>query len=408
MPASSSDHAAAPSGASEGSRDGASGLVLAPFRALRYHAAALRELGLVTSPPYDVINAQAVERLRARHPHNIVRLILPHADEDVAATLRQWLSEQVLVRDDADALYVYEYTVGGRRVRGLVGALALRALSQRVILPHEQVLPGPVAGRTALMASTRANLEPILLVYDGDGAASDVVDATTSTPHAFSTVTSDGSEHTVWRIGDPQALATISADLAPRQALIADGHHRYAAYQECQREHEGDAWGFGLAMLVDQVRHPLHLGAIHRVAPGLGLEAARSRSPGMSWTDYGTDAAAARSGLDSWDDGHAFLLTDGDRWALLTGAGEDIDTALLHDDLLPRWDVADEDVLYVHDPENARDRARDVAGVAVILRPPAVAAVIAASSQGQMLPRKTTSFGPKPRMGLLLRLLDEN
>ena len=55
----------------------AAGLVLAPFRGLRYAQDRVSGLAEVTSPPYDVIAHDAEDHLLASDPHNIVRLILP-------------------------------------------------------------------------------------------------------------------------------------------------------------------------------------------------------------------------------------------------------------------------------------------------------------------------------------------
>jgi uncharacterized protein (DUF1015 family) len=49
--------------------------------------------------------------------------------------------------------------------------------------------------------------------------------------------TENGAEHIIWRIDSPQAQARIAADLARNEALIADGHHRYAAYLERFRQY---------------------------------------------------------------------------------------------------------------------------------------------------------------------------
>src|SRR5262249_36592979 len=40
-----------------------------------------------------------------------------------------------------------------------------------------------------------------------------------------------------WSVIDSQMLANIENDLFPRQALLADGHHRYAAYRRYQFQH---------------------------------------------------------------------------------------------------------------------------------------------------------------------------
>jgi len=92
-----------------------SGLVLAPFRGIRYARDRVSGIANVTSPPYDVINGGILDRLRASDPHNVVRLILPGEDaaasKAAATLLREWLSAGVLIRDRMAALYIYEQSV---------------------------------------------------------------------------------------------------------------------------------------------------------------------------------------------------------------------------------------------------------------------------------------------------------
>ena len=74
----------------------------------------------------------------------------------------------MLAVDDLPTLYVYEQRGPGHVQRGLIG---LVQVGTSAIHPHEDVMPGPVAGRRELMAAVRGNLEPILLVYNGGGGA---------------------------------------------------------------------------------------------------------------------------------------------------------------------------------------------------------------------------------------------
>ena len=62
---------------------------------------------------------------------------------------------------------------------------------------------------------------------------------------------------------------------------------------------------------------------------------------------------------------------------------------------------------YLHDAGAAVRAARRGHGVAVLLRPVDVSDVLALAAEGERMPRKSTSFGPKPRTGLVLRLLDD-
>ncbi|MFC5753543.1 DUF1015 family protein [Actinomadura rugatobispora] len=399
-----------------GPRSGA-GLVLAPFRGVRFAPGI--DPAAVTSPPYDLLDRDQVERLKAGGGHNIVRITLPDDYGTAAATLRRWLADGALVTDPDPALYLYE-TAGQR---GLIGALGLRAEADKVVLPHENVYPGPVRDRLALMTETRANLEPIFLVYGGGGDTAEIIDATAERPPLME-FRADGEPHRLWSITDPALHARIAADLRPRRTLIADGHHRYATYRALQARHHQPPWDYGLALLVDSTRYPPHLGAIHRVLPHLPPDVALQRADGifrtteLTWPDALSALAAA--------EGPAFLLAGGDTSHLLTDPEpalleatvpanysprwRNLDTAILDHLLIKHvWDIPEDEhsVEVVHDdPDAALDRAHRSGGTAVILNPLKVDDVLAVAAEGERVPRKSTSFGPKPRTGLVLRLVD--
>jgi uncharacterized protein (DUF1015 family) len=432
-------------------------------------------LAEVTSPPYDVIGQDTAQQLRDADPHNVVRLILPRQDpgrpgeeyHDAARLLGDWQREGILVAGDEPALYVYEQRLAGTaglgRVlqRGLIGAVRLAPDAARIVLPHEDVMPGPVRGRRQLMEATQANLEPIFLLYEGglpggglpggqfqggqarDGQARDGQPggatrvagrvAGTATP-VLSADTGDGIRHTLWAVTDPAALAEIAADLAPRQALIADGNHRYAAYLQMQadRRAAGDGpgpWDYGLALLVDGDAFAPEIGAIHRVLPGLPpAEAVERAKAGFSVRAMPGGTAALPAALDALaaagQDGPAFLvagqgqvhlLTDPDPVQLEAAMPADrsagwrrLSTAVLQEFLLAAlWGIQDDEqgVRVVHHDADRAITQADAApgGTAVIGNPLRAADVYAVAAGGERLPRKSTSFAPKPRTGLILR-----
>jgi uncharacterized protein (DUF1015 family) len=404
-------------------------LVLDPFRGVRFAADRVGDLAAVTSPPYDMLDAETVAALRSTAPHNVVRLILPRdtnpgAGLDQTGRYRQagelfrgWRAESVLVTDAAPALYVYEQA-GAVRQRGLIGALGLREPEERVVLPHEDVQPGPVADRLALMEACEANLEPILLVYDGGGAASSVVERTASGAPLFTASTADGIEHRLWPVTSPADLAAIAADLSPRQALIADGHHRYATYRKLRDAYRqagaGDGpWDFGLALLVDQSAYPVRVSAIHRTVAGLPLDKAVSGlSADFAPVPFGSDSAAARAALAACAEVlPGFLLTDGASWVLLRGpayASElELDIELLQAALERRFGLDDAQVGYAHDEPSALRAAHRGGGIAILVNPVDVATVRRIAEAGGRMPRKSTSFGPKPRTGFVMRAFHE-
>ncbi|MFC7330575.1 DUF1015 domain-containing protein [Marinactinospora rubrisoli] len=435
-------------------------LELAPFRGLRYATPGARpavdppppNIALALAPPYDVLDAAAVSGLMRAEPHNAVRLTVPPAATAAngstralagpdryaraAATFQRWIDDGVLVRDSEPLLYVYEQTApDGTRQRGLVGALRLPRPGSAAVRPHEDVLSEPVADRARLMAAAHANLEPIFLLYRGGtgaqrGLASRTVDAvadSTTTP-LVRTTTDDQVTHRVWAIADPRLQADIAADFATRTALIADGHHRYAAYQRLRAAQQGPgAWDHGLALLVDSDATPPRVGAIHRVLPDLDAAGAARAAGTVAEVEPvqvdGDDSLRAALGrlAKAAADGPAMLLVGGGAGHLLHGfdpgrlaaampgrspAWRALPTAVLTRVLLPLWNRTDETARLVHDdPAGAVAALRPDRDSAVILPALSVADVYAVTAVGELTPRKSTSFGPKPRTGLVMRTL---
>ncbi|WP_327167887.1 DUF1015 domain-containing protein [Streptomyces subrutilus] len=411
------------------------GLRLLPFHGLRYVPERVGSLAAVTSPPYDVVvRPDGVDHLESADPHNIVRLILPQAgtpaarNDQAARTLRTWIAEGVLGTDPEPALYVYEQRRAGVLQRGLIGALALSPADAGIVLPHEDVMPDVVADRAGLMRATSANLEPLLLTYRGDdpgtGAAA-VVERTAGRAPLLSTTTEDGFQHRLWAITDPDDLATVTADLGHRQALIADGHHRWATYLRLQKEHASPTpWDFGLVLLVDTARYPLQVRAIHRMLRRLPVADALAALDGhfRVRTVDGPLPLAVEALADAAERGNAFLLTGDGRFHLVTDpdqalldrtvrrdrpeAWRRLDATVLHETLLDGlWNVPDtpEHITYIHDTPSTVAMAERHNGTAVLLHPVREEVVRDLARQGVTMPRKSTSFGPKPATGLVLR-----
>ncbi|GAC1444140.1 MAG: DUF1015 domain-containing protein [Mycobacteriales bacterium] len=415
------------------------GLILQPFRALRFDPAVAGDLATLTSPPYDVIDADGVSALEAANDRNVVRLILPRepaadsSDTDryasARATLDAWRAAGALRPDPAPALYVYEQAdpTTGQAQRGLLGALALTRAEDEIVLPHENTMAGPVSDRLALYTAVEADLEPIFLVYDGGGAASAAVAGADAAAPLVDALLPDGLRHRLWALTDPAQLARIAADLLPRKALIADGHHRYATYLQRQAEQHAAGrgsgpWDTGLTFLVDATAFGPEVHPIHRVIPGRAAqELAGLASLGMRVRELAGGSSTAVRELDGAQ-GTAFVLTDGDRAWLLTEPDPDrvadalpaeqspawkaLDVAVLHGYVVPElWGSADtvDTVGYEHDVGSAVTVARRTGGTAVLLNPTSVAAVAAVAAGGERMPRKSTLFTPKPRTGLVMR-----
>ncbi|MEU6659117.1 DUF1015 domain-containing protein [Streptomyces sp. NPDC046821] len=419
---------------------GGDGLDLVPFRGVRYVPERVGSLAAVTSPPYDVVvRPDGLYHLESADPHNIVRLILPHTvapgtrNALAAETLRSWLSEGILEADETPALYVYEQRGGEILQRGVIGALRLCEPSESVVLPHEDVMPRVVAERAALMRATAANLEPLLLSYRSEGNATGttaIIERTVKRPPLLATTTEDGFSHRLWSVTDPAEQTAITADLTHHQALIADGHHRWATYLQLRSEHPSPTpWDYGLVLLVDTARYPLRVRAIHRLLHRLPVPDALA-----ALTDHfrvqevpGPLPRALESLADAAAHGNAFLLAGDGTFHLVDHpdpallartipadrpeAWRTLDATVLHATLLAHiWHVPEdspEQIAYIHDAAATVEKAERDGGTAVLMHPVREEVVRNLARQGVTMPRKSTSFGPKPATGLVLRTIDD-
>ncbi|MBP0456053.1 DUF1015 domain-containing protein [Streptomyces montanisoli] len=390
---------------------------LRPFRGVRYAPTLPGTLSSVVSPPFDEIGPAQARALRCR-PHHIARLLHDRDPLAAADQLTRWLQRGVLRRDPRPALYVYEQHAGRRRVqRGLIGELDWAGHTPGPVLPHEDVDAHLVVQRASMLRALRAQLEPLLLTHrTADGTGTQAADRLTQRPPT-ATVRIGTMTHRLWACTDPDEQTALTVGLAGRRFLMADGHHRHAA---CLRLHEQEEdpspWRHALALLVDSTNLPLRLTAIHRVIPGLEVDKAaaaaadiarvRPLPAGAFWPAPGEVVIAGA--------GRAWAVTEPDPTALqgaLAGCPpqwQQLPTAVADRLLLAHaWSVSDLGcaVQYVHDAEQAIAAvAANGSGTAVLLPSITEDTVRGFATAGVCLPRKTTSFWPKPAAGLVLRV----
>ena len=416
-----------------------------PFRALYYDRAIAGDLADVIAPPYDVIDGTQLERLYARNPHNVVRLILNRSADRYAASaaaLADWRARGILVQDREPALYYYTQDFaladGSRHQRsGVMAAVRLEPFAAGNILPHEKTFSSPKADRLKLMTACRANLSAIFGVYtharDALAPARAYADA-----HPAWIDVSDGAErHRVWRLADPALVAQVREGARGATVFIADGHHRYetALTYRDERRAEGardpDAPHNFVLMYLCPLDDPgLVILPTHRVwrgpLPGDWLARLAEHFDAEPVPDRDVFARLAREtrpgslGLHRKGETALLHLRAHDRGAvdrLLAGVHpviRSLDVSLLDGFLLGEVLAIDcvragqDGVLtYTHDDRQALAAVdRDGATAAFLLRSPRMSEVEAACLAGQTMPQKSTYFFPKLQSGLVFHLLD--
>jgi len=216
-----------------------------PFRGFRYNQSKV-DIHDVVAPPYDVIPPEQQERLYDRSPYNVVRLILGReADRyaSSAATLKQWISEAILMRDPNPAFYVLHQEFGGDdgkpiTRKGFVALCRLEEFEKKIVLPHEKTLAKPKEDRFKLFKATNSNFSQIFSFYsDPEKKIDRMLNGVAKTKPAID-VSYDDVRNSVWTVTDNDVIQNIRAAIAEKQVLIADGHHRYEtalAYRDWMR-----------------------------------------------------------------------------------------------------------------------------------------------------------------------------
>jgi uncharacterized protein (DUF1015 family) len=420
------------------------------FRAYRYDLGRVGALSDVVAPPYDVIDPALQQALYDRSPYNVVRLILnkeqPGDDERenrysrAARFLREWLADDVLVRDSAQSLYVYsqDFEVEGRRHtrRGFLARVRLEPFGAGRIYPHEETMAGPKADRLRLFHATGMNLSPVFGLYpDLDGAVAARLDAAVGRAPPLRATDHLGVVSNLWPVSDQQAVSAVAGALGPKPVFIADGHHRYETglrYLE-ERRAAGDADAASeriLMMLVGMSEPGLLILPTHRIISGLPpLDADRLTSFLGTHFQMAKVGVGAQGARDAWEwieaDGGQDLLgfctTDDGVWQTArfcapedmarlapthSTAWRSLAVAVLHvlvlDRLLPEKLGGNAECKYVHLLREAADAAAAREGRLVALVPPATMRhVEQIAGNLEKMPPKSTYFYPKLLSGLV-------
>ncbi|MDE7280258.1 MAG: DUF1015 domain-containing protein, partial [Ruminiclostridium sp.] len=257
-----------------------------PFKGLRYTEKA-GNISNLTCPPYDIISGEEKLALMEKSPNNLIRLELPviggsedtEQYRDAGDTLRAWLREEILKRDEEDSIYIYEmdFSVQGKnyKVKGFVSLVKLEPFSKGVILPHEETLSKAKTDRFNLMKVTGCNFSQIYSLYiDEDNDLFGLIEAASQREPDTEFTDKDNVTHRMWRVGDQAFIAGLTAKMADKKLYIADGHHRYETALNYQKYVEENLDETGTAnhvmmMLVNMENSGLAVFPTHRIVRDL-------------------------------------------------------------------------------------------------------------------------------------------
>ncbi len=212
------------------------------FEGLRYNLAQVGSLGDVIAPPYDVISPEEQDELYAKHPNNVVRLILnkmnPTDDEQnnrytrSARELKDWKENGVLVKENRPTIYVYHqiFEANGQTFtrKGFMCGCEAVPFGEGMVFPHEITMSGPKMDRLMLTTACKTNFSQIFGLYpDPENEIQNVLENAILGVAPLEATDRLGVVNRMWVVDDAEVIAKVVAAMGPKPIFIADGHHRY-------------------------------------------------------------------------------------------------------------------------------------------------------------------------------------
>lgn len=424
------------------------------FRGLRYNPERFCDLSEVITQPYDRIHDAEQVAYYELNPYNFCRIDMGLREPDEAdnnvytrahAYAQTWLAEGVLVRDDRPMLYVLEQrftTPAGQEYvrRGFTAALELTRFDEGVVLPHERTLSGPKADRLNLTRATRTSWGHIFALYpDAENRINALLQPfLDSHMPAILTelVIEPAVEQNFWVVDDPEIIAAVVAEMAPKiNLIIADGHHRYETalnYRDELRAQHPDApadaaFNYGLITFVSMSDPGVVILPTHRLIHSytqMDSKALLAALTPIFEVQPVADREALEDGLAQaspeqprfgfYDGGYTLLTLK--TLAVMADLVPDrapswraLDVAVLHELILEhvmglsKESVARKENLdYLRDPDAGYARVdQGEANFLFLLNGTRMEHVRACTEAGEKMPQKSTDFYPKVLSGLV-------
>ncbi len=435
-----------------------------PFCGTRYNTEMFKNLNDVTAPPYDIIPKEGQQELYDKNENNIIRIDYGmEFDTDTesdnkytrgGASLRKWIEEQVLIKEDKPAFYIYEqvFSLAGSKqahsFKGLLSLVELREFSDNVVLPHEFTISKAKTDRLELMRATGANTSPVYSLYlDDEETIANLIEKHSEGEPDITFTTDEDVVQNIWIIKDEKTNAKITELFADKQIFIADGHHRYETALNYRNErHAADGSEIGtkdydyiMMMLVSMSNSGLFVFPTHRMIKDVarfdetmlvGFLTEDFSASKIYFTE-GDYASIITDRLANTVDEKLFALyTGGNYYYLLklkdtksvdrlidgmSDAYRHLDVTILHTMILERYLGIDEEnmksqknLVYTRDAgEAVRAVQRGEYQCAFLINPTKISEIREVALANEKMPQKSTYFWPKLVTGIVINKFED-
>jgi uncharacterized protein (DUF1015 family) len=434
---------------------------IVPFKAFRFDAKVVGDVGSCIAPPYDVINDAQTEQLYQKSEHNLVRIIKgkTKASDDgrdnqytrAAGYLARWIEEGALKQDSAEAIYAYVQDfelVDIKYQRCSFIALGRLEDFGDIVKPHEQVLRKPMIDRLNLKQATLADFGLVFMLYeDPQKIADGIIQEASEQQPLIDFVDEQNVQHRLFAIHRKDDIEKIVKMISDKSCIIADGHHRYTTGLTYSKESSNPAAKYQMLAFANTHQDGLIVLATHRLVGNLNnfqlVKLMDDLRQNFNVTRFEFDSAeekeqAEQKMLERMHDEHDkdesafgiygadnafYVAVLKDKRAMdtivpdMSRAWRTLDVSILHKLVLEGLLGIDQEKLargenlqYVKDTPNAiADSIAQVdAGqkqVAFFMNPIKMQQLKMVTEAGERMPQKSTYFYPKVYTGLTINVL---
>ena len=254
-----------------------------PFKALRYNAQVVGNVGNCIAPPYDVIDAEQQDALYRKSDYNIVRVTrgktAPSDDGQenqytrAASYLTKWMQEEALKEDAKESVYGYvqDFEIDGTAFQRLT-FIALGKLEDfgKTVKPHEQIFAKPMLDRLNLKKATAARFGLVFMMYEDPQNVADAIIQKAATQEPLVDFTDEQDvRHRLFAIENDEEIQAIVTMMRDKSCIIADGHHRYTTGLTYSRESGNPAAAYQMLAFTNLLQKGLVVLATHRLVGGI-------------------------------------------------------------------------------------------------------------------------------------------
>ena len=214
--------------------------LIKPFKALRPIPEKVND---VIAPPYDVLNSTEARKMVKNRPYSFLHISKPEIDlpentklndpevyKKGRENLSHLIDKKILIKDEDDALYIYEIIFNNKSQTGIACVASIAAYDSNFIKKHEHTTLAKEDDRARNIDELKTQTGPVLLTYKNNNEIKEKLQELKSNKPLYEVNAIDSSVHKIWKIGRKEEIDILVYKLnSLKKMFIADGHHRSAA-----------------------------------------------------------------------------------------------------------------------------------------------------------------------------------